>query len=155
MSLISVFKNLSLCNDLLSIQKNIKIVRNIYRYVEKPLPGVGGKSYRRIVHYPVKYTVKPLDVTNLAGRDPVTGRVVAKGIGGGIKHKYHWIDWIRIGPAEGPPQVKYDILTFFSKHYHFLYFTTGTKSALTETFFIFITPSWQAQVGEDSNSAFS
>lgn len=32
------------------------------------------------------------------------GRVVAKGIGGGIKHKYHWIDWVRNGPVEGPPQ---------------------------------------------------
>lgn len=34
----------------------------------------------RLVHYPddMKYTVKPLDVTNLAGRDPITGRVVSK-----------------------------------------------------------------------------
>lgn len=31
------------------------------------------------------------------------GRVVAKGIGGGIKHKYHWIAWTRDGPKEGPP----------------------------------------------------
>jgi len=29
-----------------------------------------------------------------------TGRVVAKGIGGGIKHKYHWIKWIRDGPED-------------------------------------------------------
>ncbi|XP_059061392.1 large ribosomal subunit protein uL2m [Achroia grisella] len=71
--------------------------------VEKPKPGFG-KSYRRIVHFTDEYTVKPLEVTNLAGRDPVTGRVVAKGIGGGIKHKYHWIDWLRDGPTEGPPQ---------------------------------------------------
>ncbi|XP_022131163.1 39S ribosomal protein L2, mitochondrial [Pieris rapae] len=69
----------------------------------KPKPGFG-KSYRRIVHFPEEYTVKPLEVTNLAGRDPETGRVVAKGIGGGIKHKYHWIDWFRDGPTEGPPQ---------------------------------------------------
>lgn len=40
--------------------------------VEKPKPGFG-KSYRRIVHFPEEYTVKPLNVTNLAGRDPVTG----------------------------------------------------------------------------------
>ncbi|CAG4943533.1 unnamed protein product [Parnassius apollo] len=71
--------------------------------IQKPKPGFG-KSYRRIIHFPNEYTVKPLDVTNLAGRDPVTGRVVAKGIGGGIKHKYHWIDWHRDGPTEGPPQ---------------------------------------------------
>lgn len=83
-------------------------VRSIYYVgeIEKPKPGVKGKSYRRIVHYPKDYTVKPLEVTNLAGRDPVTGRLVAKGIGGGIKHKYHWIDWIRKGPKEGPPKVE-------------------------------------------------
>ncbi|CAG9790959.1 unnamed protein product [Diatraea saccharalis] len=69
----------------------------------KPRPGFG-KAYRRIVHFPEEYTVKPLEVTNLAGRDPITGRVVAKGIGGGIKHKYHWIAWVRDGPKEGPPQ---------------------------------------------------
>ncbi|KAB0795804.1 hypothetical protein PPYR_09865 [Photinus pyralis] len=76
-----------------------------FKYVEKPKPGFG-KSYRRIVHYPEKYTVKPLDVTNLAGRDPVSGRLVCKGIGGGIKHKYHWINWKREGPTEGPPQLE-------------------------------------------------
>ncbi|KAF7987593.1 hypothetical protein HCN44_003456 [Aphidius gifuensis] len=71
-----------------------------WRLIEKPKPGVDGKSYRRIVHFTDEYTVKPLQVTNLAGRDPVTGRVVAKGIGGGIKHKYHWIHWIRDGPTD-------------------------------------------------------
>nr|CAD7396141.1 unnamed protein product [Timema poppensis] len=77
-------------------------VRFKCRDVNLPKPG-GGRSFRRIVHFPEEYTVKPLSVTNLAGRDPVSGRVVAKGIGGGIKHKYHWIDWIRDGPKEGPP----------------------------------------------------
>ncbi|KAH9633562.1 hypothetical protein HF086_013239 [Spodoptera exigua] len=71
--------------------------------IDKPKPGLG-KSYRRIVHFPKEYTVKPLEVTNLAGRDPVSGRVIAKGIGGGIKHKFHWIEWLRDGPKEGPPQ---------------------------------------------------
>lgn len=79
--------------------------RNIYKFIEKPKPGEG-KAYRRIVHFPKEYTVRPLEVTNLAGRDPVTGRVVANGIGGGIKHKYHWIKWVRDGPAEGPPKVE-------------------------------------------------
>lgn len=79
-------------------------VRYITKFVEKPEPG-GGKQFRRIVHFPENYTVQPLRVTNLAGRDPVSGRVVAKGIGGGIKHKYHWIKWIRDCP-EGPPQIE-------------------------------------------------
>jgi hypothetical protein len=39
-----------------------------------PKPG-NGRSFRRIVHYPEKYTVEPLKVTNLAGRDPVTGKI--------------------------------------------------------------------------------
>lgn len=73
--------------------------------VEKPEPGYG-IAYRRIIHFPEEYTVKPLDTTNLAGRDPITGRIVAKGIGGGIKHKYHWVDWKRVGPKEGPPQAE-------------------------------------------------
>lgn len=78
-------------------------VRNKTKIVEKPLPGTG-KQYRRIVHFKDEYTVEPLKITHLAGRDPVTGRVVAKGIGGGIKQAYHWIKWVRDGPAEGPAQ---------------------------------------------------
>lgn len=73
--------------------------RGITKFVDKPKPGEG-IAYRRKVHFPSKYTVEPLNVTNLAGRDPVTGRVVAKGIGGGIKHKYHWIKWVRDGPSD-------------------------------------------------------
>nr|XP_046465408.1 39S ribosomal protein L2, mitochondrial isoform X1 [Neodiprion pinetum] len=72
--------------------------RNVWKGIDKPKPGVPGTCYRRIVHYPEEYTVKPLKVTNLGGRDPVTGRLVVKGIGGGIKHKYHWINWKREGP---------------------------------------------------------
>ncbi|XP_014475817.1 PREDICTED: 39S ribosomal protein L2, mitochondrial [Dinoponera quadriceps] len=76
------------------------------KFLNLPKPGIDGKSYRRIVHFKDEYTVEPLQVTNLAGRDPVTGRVIAKGIGGGIKHKYHWIKWVRDGPKDldEPPQ---------------------------------------------------
>lgn len=70
-----------------------------WKLVKLPKPGIG-IGYRRTVHYKDEYTVEPLQVTNLAGRDPVTGRLVAKGIGGGIKHKYHWIKWIRDGPKD-------------------------------------------------------
>uniref|UniRef100_A0A1B0G4N6 39S ribosomal protein L2, mitochondrial n=1 Tax=Glossina morsitans morsitans TaxID=37546 RepID=A0A1B0G4N6_GLOMM len=78
-------------------------VRSKTKEVEKPKPGLG-IQYRRIVHFKDKYTIEPLKITHLAGRDPVTGRVVAKGIGGGIKQKYHWIKWERDGPTEGAPQ---------------------------------------------------
>lgn len=87
----------------LKLSPQIVQCRTAFKFVDKPKPGEG-KAFRRIVHYPEKYTVEPLNVTNLAGRDPVTKRIVAKGIGGGIKHKYHWIKWVRDGPLEGPPQ---------------------------------------------------
>lgn len=105
MSLLSsLFQKLIISNELLVIPRTVASVRHIYHHVEKPKPAQG-ICYRRIVHYPKEYTVQPLEVTNLAGRDPVSGRLVVKGIGGGIKHKYHWIEWKRIGPKEGPPQV--------------------------------------------------
>lgn len=49
-------------------------VLNKCKHVELP-PNSGPHSgkFRRIVHYPDKYTVKPLEVTNLGGRDPVSG----------------------------------------------------------------------------------
>lgn len=80
-------------------------IRTKCMMIDKPKPGIG-IAYRRIIHYPEdgKYTVQPLKTTHLAGRDPVTGRIVAKGIGGGLKHKYHWIKWDRDGPLEGPPR---------------------------------------------------
>lgn len=113
MSLISQFAKILTLSSLDTTSKNVVFIRQIYHHVEKPLPGTG-TSYRRIVHYPEKYTVKPLNVTNLGGRDPVSGRLVARGIGGGIKHKYHWIDWNRIGPTEGPAQVTESLFTIFS-----------------------------------------
>lgn len=100
-SLTRSFQRLSL-NSIVNVQTTF--LRNKARYVEKPAIGMG-IAYRRKIHFTEKYTVKPLEVTNLAGRDPKTGRIVVNGIGGGIKHKYHWIDWKRIGPTEGPPSV--------------------------------------------------
>lgn len=44
-----------------------------YKYLDLPKPGVKGKSYRRIVHFKDEYTVQPLEITNLGGRDIVTG----------------------------------------------------------------------------------
>ncbi|XP_055631359.1 39S ribosomal protein L2, mitochondrial [Toxorhynchites rutilus septentrionalis] len=108
MSLARLFLNLtikSIPNDVQITQVCKISTESLSRVMNKPKPGLG-KAYRRIVHYPETYSVKPLNVTNLAGRDPETGRLIAKGIGGGIKHKYHWIKWIRDGPAEGPPQVE-------------------------------------------------
>jgi len=107
-SLVKLVQRLSITSTITKVTKfdtNLTQLRYIHKpYLNvKPKPGFG-IAYRRVVHYPEEYTVKPLEVTNLAGRDPVSGRVVAKGIGGGIKHKFHWVRWIRDGPEEGPPR---------------------------------------------------
>ncbi|KOC70954.1 39S ribosomal protein L2, mitochondrial [Habropoda laboriosa] len=88
------------CCKAVSVSCQVQPSRNQWNLVKLPKPGEKGKSFRRIVHYKDEYTVQPLEVTNLGGRDPATGRVVGKGIGGGIKHKYHWIKWIREGPTD-------------------------------------------------------
>ncbi|XP_054734041.1 39S ribosomal protein L2, mitochondrial [Anastrepha obliqua] len=91
-----------LTNNTVSVTAALQ-VRGKCKVIEKPKPGTG-QQFRRVVHYPDEYTVEPLKITHLAGRDPVTGRLVAKGIGGGIKQKFHWVKWVRDGPTEGPPQ---------------------------------------------------
>lgn len=108
-SLTKLFSSLAISKQLFNTTRvNHQFTRSIIKFVDKPKPGVGGKQYRRVVHFPEnnEYTVKPLENTHLAGRDPVTGRKVANGIGGGIKQKYHWVKWIRDGPKEGPPQIE-------------------------------------------------
>lgn len=89
-SLAKLFTSLSISKQLVSpafLGPNLQIIRN-FKFVDKPTPG-NGKQYRREVFFPEdgKYTVKPLENKHLAGRDPVTGRKVAQGIGGGVKHK--------------------------------------------------------------------
>lgn len=41
---------------------------------------------------------------------------MCKGIGGGIKHKFHWVQYVRDGPAEGPPQVERVLDVIFDGH---------------------------------------
>lgn len=50
----------------------LTLLRGEHWKIKKPKPG-HLTCFRRVVHYPEKYTVEPLQVTNLAGRDPVTG----------------------------------------------------------------------------------
>lgn len=78
MFLSKIFANLRLSGQLCQISQNEvnTISRNLYVHVHKPKPGVKGKSYRRIVHFEENYTIKPLNVTNLAGRDPDTGNLL-------------------------------------------------------------------------------
>ncbi|XP_055535295.1 39S ribosomal protein L2, mitochondrial [Wyeomyia smithii] len=108
MALFRLFQTFTLSrvtSDVRLVQSCGISLENLAKVMNKPKPGTG-KAYRRIVHYLDQYTVEPLKVTNLAGRDPDSGRLIAKGIGGGIKHKFHWIKWVRDGPLEGPPQIE-------------------------------------------------
>jgi len=59
-----------------------------------------------MVQFPEKYTIKKLPLYKLAGRDPVTGKVVVSTRGGGHKKKYRWVDTVRTGPEEGAPLVE-------------------------------------------------
>ncbi|XP_071439166.1 large ribosomal subunit protein uL2m isoform X2 [Hetaerina americana] len=94
------------CVNLLEISRcplfNKITYRTNVKDVTVPKPGQG-KCYRRVVHYPKKYTVEPIPYTRLGGRDPNTKRLVVKGIGGGIKFPYHWIDRNRMPPSSTGP----------------------------------------------------
>ena len=88
-SLTKLFATLTISKQLLSNPAVISVAQvRSFKFVKKPEPGTG-KQFRRVVHFPDdgKYTVKPLETTHLAGRDPITGRKVANGIGGGVRHK--------------------------------------------------------------------
>lgn len=97
-----------LCSLLRSCRLTSTAARSkyIWNMPDLPKPGSGEGQFRRIVHYPEEYTIRPLNNTHLAGRDPISGRVIAKGIGGGIKHKYHWIKYVRDGPSDSVQEEK-------------------------------------------------
>ncbi|XP_025199438.1 39S ribosomal protein L2, mitochondrial [Melanaphis sacchari] len=75
------------------------VVRHKWNFTHMELPSPKSRNFRREIEWPEKYTIKPLNNKHLAGRDPDTGRVVVKGLGGGIKQKYHWVDLKRFGPT--------------------------------------------------------
>ncbi|KAE8738715.1 hypothetical protein FOCC_FOCC015811 [Frankliniella occidentalis] len=89
-----------------------KKMPSLYDQYLKPRPKAGdvGVCLKRIVHYEDEYTVKPLTVQGLGGRDPVTGRKVVQGWGGGIKHKYHWVHWDRNGPTTDVPPIEEKVI---------------------------------------------
>lgn len=78
MSAVSLFRRVCVNQIVDFFGANAAVTYNAPRryrwtYFKLPKPGVDGKSYRRIIHFENEYTVKPLEVTNLAGRDPVSG----------------------------------------------------------------------------------
>nr|CAG4649652.1 EOG090X0COM [Scapholeberis mucronata]SVE93859.1 EOG090X0COM [Scapholeberis mucronata] len=81
-------------------------IRSICKDKFQTEPGWKAFGNRWMVKFPEKYTIGKLPLVKLAGRDPVTGRKVVGGLGGGHKKKYRWIDNVRSGPKEGPPLVE-------------------------------------------------
>lgn len=93
---------------LLSIHQPCTFVparQKAFRYVDVPKPG-GGTQYRYRVDLPEKYTMTKLPIQKLAGRDPVTGRVVVGTLGGGSKQKYRMVDHVMRPLADGSPRVE-------------------------------------------------
>jgi len=70
-------------------------------------------NWRPILPPDGKYTIRPLKISKLAGRHPETGRVIVKGLGGGNKKYFRWVDWNRYPDADGTP--------FEEKVYHVRY----------------------------------
>ncbi|CAG2175334.1 unnamed protein product, partial [Oppiella nova] len=74
-----------------------------------PRPPLPGKKvpephkYNWLPIYPLdgKYTISPLKIRKLAGRDPETGRVVVKTLGGGNKKYFRWIDYKKTPNEDG------------------------------------------------------
>ncbi|CAG2106040.1 unnamed protein product, partial [Medioppia subpectinata] len=68
--------------------------------------------------YPLdgKYTIMPLKIRKLGGRDPETGKVIVKTVGGGNKKYFRWIDYTKTANEDGSPReervfnVRYDPL---------------------------------------------
>lgn len=96
---------------------------NKYRYIPVlPKVRVHTFSYRPLLkpfHFQdERYTVKPLPIIKLGGRDPVTKRVVVRTIGGGNKNNFRWVDYTRHAPEgesieEKVYNVRYDPLNTF------------------------------------------
>ena len=65
--------------------------RPIPYYITRPEPSK--YNWLPILPEDGKYTIMPLKIRKLGGRDPETGRVVVKTVGGGNKKYFRWIDY--------------------------------------------------------------
>ena len=103
-------------------QLRFRRVFPIIRGAPRPLPHYitrpESSKYNYIPIFPPdgKYTITPLKIRKLGGRDPETGRVVVKTLGGGNKKYYRWIDYHRAANPDGTPyeekvfNIRYDPL---------------------------------------------
>lgn len=64
----------------------------------KPTPEAFKYRYQEMLPLDGRYTTKPMKIRKLGGRDPETGRVVVRTIGGGNKKLFRWVDFTRHAP---------------------------------------------------------
>lgn len=83
-------------------------VRPIMGWPRKHLYNVGKKYPEKIVYNwrpylpeDETYTIKPLPIYKMGGRDLETGRVVVRTLGGGNKKNFRWVDTSRSGNEDG------------------------------------------------------
>ena len=90
-------------------------------FPRQPLPGRAPPEPHKYNWRPIyppdgKYTILPLKIQKLGGRDPETGKVIVKTIGGGNKKYFRWIDYKKTPNEDGTPfqekvfKVRYDPL---------------------------------------------
>lgn len=103
-----------------------KLFRNVRPIMGWPRPhlAVLGKKYPQANKYnwlpylpqDGQYTIRPLPIYKMGGRDLETGHVVVRTVGGGNKKKFRWVDMIRKANDDGSVreervlQLKYDPL---------------------------------------------
>lgn len=90
--------------------------RPYLRQKGKKYPEPWRYSWRPYLPQDGLYTVRPLPLHKMGGRDLETGRVVVRTVGGGNPKKYRWIDMVRKPNDDGSVkeekvlQIKYDPL---------------------------------------------
>lgn len=106
----------------LQTQVRFRRVHPLIRGAPRPLPkGMIRPESSKYNWEPIlppdgKYTIMPLKIKKLGGRDPETGKVVVKELGGGNKKYFRWIDYTRKANEDGTPReervfsIRYDPL---------------------------------------------
>lgn len=121
-NVITVSRSRLIAPELYGTSLNFQLTNVRYRYNKirgggRPLPEgmIPPKQctygWRPVLPADGEYTTKPLPIVKLGGRDPETGRVVVRTIGGGHKKKFRWVDFKREAPKDGSTLVEkvYDV----------------------------------------------
>ena len=108
-------------SQVVSVRYRVRCHPRIRGAPRPPLPGRKPPEAHKYNWQPIyppdgKYTIAPLKIRKLAGRDPETGHVIVKTRGGGNKKYFRWIDYQKSAKEDGTPfqekvfNVRYDPL---------------------------------------------